>query len=58
MLLATAATIEQIKNIIAQYYYTTPDKIDIIDGYVYNNGRKLSTTCTQARRRYRFENAF
>ena len=52
---ATAGTVENIKRLIAEFYYSQPEKITLDnDGAVYNNGRKLSTKVEKIKNRFVF----
>ena len=52
---ASAGTVEQIKKLIADFYYSQPEKITIAEnGTVYNNGRELSTFVIKQGKRYIF----
>lgn len=55
MIFASAGDLTSIKKLIAEFYYTTPDKITFSEsGQVVNNGKVLKTVITQRKKRYYF----
>lgn len=40
--LATNPTLDGLKENVARYWYTTPDKIDFRDGRVYQDGKLMA----------------
>lgn len=55
MIFASAGDLTSIKRLIADFYYTTPDKITFLEsGQVVNNGKPLKTVIMQKKKRYYF----
>lgn len=53
--LASAASLEDLKSLIAQFYYAEKENITIDNaGAVYNNARKLSTKAKKINKRFVF----
>lgn len=56
MIFASAGDLTRLKKLIADFYYTTPDKITFSEsGQVINNGKLLKTVIMQKKKRYYFE---
>lgn len=52
--LATAGDLDALRGLIAEFYYTTPEKITLDAGAVYNNGKKLNTSFFKKGKRFYF----
>lgn len=55
MIFASAGDLTSMKKLVAEFYYTTPDKITFLEsGQVVNNRKLCKTVITQKKKRYYF----
>lgn len=53
-LLATSPSLQDLRRLIAEYYFTGLDSINLVDGFIYKKDKKLLTQYYQRGRRWRF----
>jgi hypothetical protein len=53
-LLATSPNLQDLRRLIAEYYFTGLDSITLVDGFIYKKDKKLSTQYYQKGCRWRF----
>lgn len=48
--LATAGTENDLRGLVAGFYYTQPDQITLANGEIWKNGEKMATNYAKKRR--------